>query len=348
MKRGKQIDTWYPFYIDKWLFGSTRHELIIRDEKGNFIEDLRGIFADLLTLSKKDGGYIRANETTPYPISQLAGMFCVPEEKLRMVIDICLSEKVKKIRETAPGIYYVISTETYSLSDRHRRRMAEIPDPMSDKPDTTPEKEDIRLEENREEDRIGNKLPSSDPDPQPIGKFKYEKRHLALSKYLEAAVKENVPYHVLTGANRLEAWAHEFRIMEGKGIEGKGIPFKTIMKILEWSQRDPFWAKNILSAATFRSKFGRLEADSRDPSRSANKEEAMARDRMVGRTRKFEDDLAGPALIMLPEIDAAFEAEYKGDTPATMQDQRDPFWAKNILSAARNEYRVKKLTEIFG
>jgi hypothetical protein len=117
MKRGKQIDTWYPFYIDKWLFGSTRHELILKD--GDQFVDLRGIWMDLLTISKKDSGWIRANETTPYPTEQLAGMFCVPIEQLRKTIEIALDKG--KVTEPAPGFYYISSTETYKLSDRWKR-----------------------------------------------------------------------------------------------------------------------------------------------------------------------------------------------------------------------------------
>lgn len=121
MKRGKQIDTWYPMFIDKWLFGSTRHELIVKTEDGSF-KDMRGIFLDLLTLSKKDKGFIRANETTPYPHEQLAGMFCAPLDDLRLTLALCI--KHGKLSETEPGIYYVNSTETYSLSDRWKREKA--------------------------------------------------------------------------------------------------------------------------------------------------------------------------------------------------------------------------------
>jgi hypothetical protein len=139
MKRGKEIDKWYPFYIDKWLFGSTRHELIIRPGwaerwpkiapliPASILEqpyaDLRGIFADLMTLSKKDDGYIRANETTPYPLEQLAGTFYVPLEHLRATITICLHKDVAKIEERGAGIYYIKTTETYGFTDRYKRKI---------------------------------------------------------------------------------------------------------------------------------------------------------------------------------------------------------------------------------
>ncbi len=145
MKRGKQIDAWYPFYIYKWLFGSTRHELIINRDwptrwpalvplvpewmlKADFI-DLRAIFTDLMTLAKTDGGYIRANESTPYPHSQLAGMWCVPLDCLNATIAICLHKDVHKLEEPTPGIYYLPSQEVYAFSDRYKRKIqAELPE----------------------------------------------------------------------------------------------------------------------------------------------------------------------------------------------------------------------------
>jgi hypothetical protein len=139
MKRGKRVDPWFPFYIDKWLFGSTRHELIINENwrriwpqlvplvPSQILEapftDLRGIYADLMTLSKKDGGFIRANERTPYPHTQLAGQFCVPLEHLELTIKICLHEDVKKLEEISPGIYFIPTTAVYALSERYVREI---------------------------------------------------------------------------------------------------------------------------------------------------------------------------------------------------------------------------------
>jgi hypothetical protein len=171
MKRGKQIDAWYPFYIDKWLFGSTRHELVIgpgwADRFPDLVPlvpasiikrpftDLRGIFLDLMTLSKKDGGFIRANETTPYPLEQLAGMFCVPIDHVRARINICVNAKVGKLSEPSPGIYYLKSTETYALSDRWKREKNPPKAECSDNPEVPSEKAEPRLEENRKEKNRG-------------------------------------------------------------------------------------------------------------------------------------------------------------------------------------------------
>ena len=145
MKRGKQIDAWYPFWVDKWLFGSTRHELIV-DENDQTI-DLRGVFIDLLTLSKKDDGFIRANETTPYPPEQLAGLFRVPLEWLKRTIDICI--KVGKLSEPSPGIYYVESTDIYALTDRRKRQISAKAEMASEKKEAAAEKADLREEKKR-------------------------------------------------------------------------------------------------------------------------------------------------------------------------------------------------------
>jgi len=88
------------------------------------------------------------------------------------------------------------------------------------------------------------------------GKIKFEPRHLELAKFLESKVRENVPYHKFTGTNYLESWAREFRLMEDRDK----IPFQDIKSVLERCLEDEFWRINILSAGTFREKFGRLAA----------------------------------------------------------------------------------------
>jgi hypothetical protein len=113
-------DDWYPFWIDKWLLGSTRDELIIRDAAGKFIEDLRGIFVDLMTMAYKDDGFIRANENQPYSIRRLAGSLDVPQEKLEKTIAICLEKKKLELRPD--GTFYLTNREKYELSERTKQR----------------------------------------------------------------------------------------------------------------------------------------------------------------------------------------------------------------------------------
>jgi hypothetical protein len=126
MKRGKTY-TWIPLWIDKWLWGSTRHELA---------HDERAIFTDLLALAAKDDGWIRANPETPYPVEQLAGMLCASIELLSRTISKC--KEFGKIEEPIPGIYRIASWEGYQLTDRRKRDLA----PISEKEEAVSEKTD--------------------------------------------------------------------------------------------------------------------------------------------------------------------------------------------------------------
>lgn len=110
MKRGISY-AWFPLWIDKWLWGSTRHEL-------NHEE--RAIFVDLMALAAKDEGFIRANETTAYPIEQLAGMLQASKELVLNTVSKCV--KYEKLKESN-GIYFVNNWNEYRLSQRHKKRV---------------------------------------------------------------------------------------------------------------------------------------------------------------------------------------------------------------------------------
>ena len=77
---------WFPWWPEKWLWGTIRIECTPAE---------RGIWVDLLSLASKDDGHIRANEETPYPIQQLAGMLIIPEKEL----DAALEGTTKHIQE---------------------------------------------------------------------------------------------------------------------------------------------------------------------------------------------------------------------------------------------------------
>lgn len=116
MKRGRTYD-WIPLWIDKWLWGSTRHELMPAE---------RSIWIDLMVLAAKDDGNIRANETTGYPTPQLAGMFCVSIEELESTIEKCIEHG--KLKKLGNGILFIINWKEYSLSLRHKKRvMSRLP-----------------------------------------------------------------------------------------------------------------------------------------------------------------------------------------------------------------------------
>ncbi len=154
--KNRKGDDWFPFWIDKWIFGSTRIELL---------PDERGVWVDLLSLSKKDNGFIRANENMPYLPTQLSGLLNIPLELYERTIAKCL--KYEKIRLEPDGTYFILSTEKYELGERHKRRIrsqitnkpamvAEKPAMVAEKPATKSraEQEQSRGEENRKEQAI--------------------------------------------------------------------------------------------------------------------------------------------------------------------------------------------------
>ncbi len=112
----KTGDDWFPFWIDKWLLGSTRDELTIEQ---------CAVWVDFLALSYKDEGYIRANEGIPYPIKRLSGLLNRPVKLIQQTIDRCLEPKINKLRLESNGTLYVISHPEYELSKRHKRRLME-------------------------------------------------------------------------------------------------------------------------------------------------------------------------------------------------------------------------------
>ena len=118
MKKRASDKIWIPFWVDKWLWGSMRIECTIEE---------RAIWMDLLAIAAKDDGWIRANENTPYPPEQLAGMLMVPQEKLESAIDKFINLKDKnnkgKLTRTKEGILYVTKWEKYQFSDRWKREI---------------------------------------------------------------------------------------------------------------------------------------------------------------------------------------------------------------------------------
>lgn len=113
MKRGPAYK-WIPLWVDKWLWGSTRHELN---------HDERAIFVDLMALASKDDGHIRANEQTPYPVEQLAGMLNAPIELLRNTISKCV--QFSKITEK-DGFIFINNWNEYRLTGGYKRAVTAL------------------------------------------------------------------------------------------------------------------------------------------------------------------------------------------------------------------------------
>ena len=134
MKKRTSDKFWFPFWVDKWIFGSIRIECTPAE---------RGIWVDLLSLASKDDGHIRANEETPYPLTQLSGMLIIPIDELDAAIKKFI--KMKKLTLTKNKTLYVTTHEKYQFSDRHKRR---VRNGMSAKPDTTAKKEDAIIYNN--------------------------------------------------------------------------------------------------------------------------------------------------------------------------------------------------------
>jgi hypothetical protein len=134
--------TWVPWYVDSWIFGSSRIELT-RAQRSDFL--------DLVLLAGKDDGYIRANQTTPYPLAQLAGLLCINSDDLEETIRRCI--EVGKIEKRENGVLYIVNWEAYKLTDRWRRKLEERDSSLAEEDITTKEasyplkEEDSRVKE---------------------------------------------------------------------------------------------------------------------------------------------------------------------------------------------------------
>jgi hypothetical protein len=110
MKKRVPDKFWFPWWPDKWIFGSVRIEFTVAE---------RGIWVDMLSLASKDDGHIRANEETPYPLAQLAGMLIIPEKELDAAINKFI--KKTKLNKMKDGTLYVTKWEKYQFSESYHR-----------------------------------------------------------------------------------------------------------------------------------------------------------------------------------------------------------------------------------
>jgi len=101
---------WFPFWVDKWIFGSMRIEFNLEE---------RAIWIDLLAMASKDDGYIRANEDIPYPLEQLAGTLRIPVDKLRKAVNKFV--KKGKLIRLPNRTLLVDKWEKYQLSESYLR-----------------------------------------------------------------------------------------------------------------------------------------------------------------------------------------------------------------------------------
>jgi len=88
----------------------------------------------------------------------------------------------------------------------------------------------------------------------------FELVNLLIEKMLENDPKANVP----NTNKRLEAWANDFRLL----VEKDGRSVQEVREVLVWSQEDPFWRGNILSASKLREKFPQLMLKKKEKQKS--------------------------------------------------------------------------------
>ena len=101
---------WFPFWVDKWIFGSIRLE---------FEPEERAIWIDLLALAAKDNGFIRANEDTPYQIKQLAGLLVYDEIFFEKTIQKYIEKG--KLNQDENGVLYITKWDKYKFTDDYKR-----------------------------------------------------------------------------------------------------------------------------------------------------------------------------------------------------------------------------------
>lgn len=99
----------------------------------------------------------------------------------------------------------------------------------------------------------------SDESPNPDRSknfFDEESKPFKLAKWLDKQISERSPHYQHRTGPQLQKWARTFDLMNRRD----GIPWDDIRDVLSFSQQDPFWQANILSADKFRKQFIQLEA----------------------------------------------------------------------------------------
>jgi len=165
MKERDSKMKWFPFWTDKWIFGSMRIECTIIE---------RAIWIDLLALASKDNGFIRANEDTPYLITQLAGMLVIKEDQLRNSINKFI--RIGKLGKEKSGVLYIVKWNKYQLSERHKRRIKkDIINEMAGNEDMPAAKKDAYKKEDINNKDINNKDIKHTPEKPSPKKTELEK-----------------------------------------------------------------------------------------------------------------------------------------------------------------------------
>jgi len=248
MKKRVSDNVWIPFWVDKWIFGSMRIE---------FEPEERAIWLDLLALGAKDDGFIRANEDTPYPIRQLAGMLLIDGELLERTIGKLI--KKSKLEKLSNGTLYIKTWKKYQLTKRHQRRY-EIPEEDN---------------ESEEEDIVSEKRVTKSNQIKSNQIIINNKEYVFLTNLLIEKMKDNDPKAKvpLNETTQYFKWVNNIRLC----IEKDGRSQDEIKEAILFSQNNYFWKANILSTAKLREKMPtlllKLKAEADKPSITGKKEE---------------------------------------------------------------------------
>lgn len=243
MKKRTPDKFWFPFWPDKWLFGSMRVECSV---------DERSIWMDLLSLASKDDGHIGANTETPYPLEQMAGMLIIPKDQLEAAIEKFLSMKDEegnaKLIRTKYGTLQVTKWEKYQFSDRHKRRVEEE---MSGKTDIVSGKKDPiikenTLNENKEKNHVVNKFTDDD----------IKLTNLLIERILDNNSRSKVAKMT---ENQKNNWRNQCRLLR----EEDKWSVKEIETVIRFTQQDNFEMTNVLSMGKLRKRFDNLAMKAR-------------------------------------------------------------------------------------
>jgi hypothetical protein len=244
MKR-KETMLWIPLYVDKYLFGSTRDELLA---------DEQAIWTDFLCLGAKDEGFIRANVGFPYSEARIAGILGRAEELVHRTIEKCLKtwtsdpDEKPKLTRMPDGTLYITNWPEYQFSDRYVRMIlaGERPVPGSANTEQVFQKAAPIGKERKGKEKKDKTYPDD-----------FLEEDVRLTELLIKLMGENNPESsiikrlTLAGRGR---WADVSRKL--REIDGQA-PAK-IEAVIRFSQEDSFWSGNILSMPTLREKWDQL------------------------------------------------------------------------------------------
>ena len=196
--KDKTTKMWIPLYVDKWIFGSTRIEL----EPGE-----RSVFVDLLAFGAKDDGYIRANEITPYPHTQLAGLLNITVPLLDSTIAKCLH--FGKLVEPTPGIYRLKNWDEYQFTDQYKNRLmaGQVQNAKQQVPPENPIGKDRIGYDRKEKGEVREDNYKGEADPPSLSQV----RELAEAEHLMADPERYFHTRTTTGWKGILNWKSDYR-----------------------------------------------------------------------------------------------------------------------------------------